>query len=160
MRATGNDETITEVEQRWKLRDRCLRIASYYRVMNSCAVASERKRLRYIKDRFQRWATSWLNKLSTEADAGRREEIVEEERGRRGDQPSANTRMEPRRPDMYRGGVRRYKPRARPEERHKRLIRKQLRRTSITVTAQIGPRVHEDMLIIAYRCVKERRGQG
>ena len=163
-----NDEDRAEPTaelQRWKLRDKCLRVASYYRITHLHARASETRRWDKIKTRFQRWAASWLEHVRAEA-AGVAERAQwqsneNRERSRRGVLPSANTRMECKRPDVYRSGVRRYKPRTHQNIINRRLISKKGRKINIVTGAEIGPRLYENLIIIAKRCERERqRGDG
>ena len=93
-------------------------------------------------------------------DHERDDEAAGTERERRGDQPSSRTRMERKRPDVYRSGVKRYKPRAPRAERDRRLISKRFRRAATAAATQIGPRLYEMMVEIATRCASERRGEG
>ena len=154
----------TEIERRWKLRDKCLRVATYYRVMHSHARAERQAKSSRVKARFRAWATSWLAERKAEREhQGRHAGAAETERQRRGeggDQPSAHTRMETKGPDVYRAGTRRYRPRVTRDERDRRLIRKKGRRIPSTVSAVIGPRLYENMTTIAKVCADERQGQG
>ena len=143
----------------WRFRSQCLQVASYYRVMRSHERAAKQRRLQVARGRFQRWAASVLQHQRSEADRRASAEATAEERQRRGGLTSARTRMAQKPKDVYRSGVRSYKPR---DPQHiidaRRLGRKC--RTQITSAAEIGPRLHENFEMIALRCVDERRGDG
>ena len=70
--------------------------------------------------------------------------------------------MEHKHPDVYRSGVRRYKPRASrdvpKQETHFEAI--QASSDYRSCAGQIGPRLYENMMIIARRCANERTGKG
>ena len=147
----------------WRLQDRCLRIATYYnRVMHMKERAHKTKRWSTLKKRFQRWAASWMKQERKETtETTEREERQNEhdaERRRRGSLPSASTRMERKQQDIYRSGTRRYRPRTAQNLVNKQLLNRKRRR--IAVGAEVGPRLYDNILIIADRCKRARRRQG
>jgi len=123
--------------------------------------AGGRKRREAIKARFQRWANSWLEQEKAQAadtaDQARQQGEETEERQRRGELPSAATRMERKRPSVYRNGVRPYKKRAAQHVIDRRRLGKRGRRVDIVVGAEVGPRLYGDMMIIEERCGQERK---
>ena len=164
---TSREDRVEPTEEllKWKLRDRCLRTATYYRVVHSHIRAAERRRMTRIKARFQRWAASWLaqekSKVADTTERAQWQSHEDNERARRGTLPSANTRMECKKPDTYRNGVRRYKPRTNQHVINRRLLNKKTRKVNIVTGAEIGPRLYENMMIIAKRCERERqKGDG
>ena len=150
----------TAMLQAWRLRDRCLRVASYYRVMRLGDRAGERTHREAITARFQRWASSWLEQKRVQAAAaaeqGQRQGEEAEARQRRGELPSAATRMERKRPAVYRCGVRPYKKRTAQHVIDRRRLAKRGRRVDIVAGAEIGHRLYGDMMIIEERCRQER----
>ena len=143
----------------WRLRSQCLQVASYYRVVGSHERSAGQRRLLAARNRFQRWATSYLMARRDGATQRRAAETEEEERQRRGDRASARTRMARVPKNVYRSGVRAYKPRDPQHVIDKRRLGR-IHRTQITSAAEIGLRLHENLRTIALRCVKERRGDG
>ena len=153
-------ETPSTMLLGWRLRDRCLRIASYYRVMRLRQQAEERRRRARTRGRFQQWAASAVAALAAEKASKQAAAAEADERERRGQRVSAATRMERKNPEVYRNGVRRYKPRATNEARRRVLINKKRRKEPTIVGAEIGRRLHDIMLMVGMRCVNERRGEG
>jgi len=157
-------EASTAATKNWKLRDKCLRVASYYRVLHSGARAGERVRREVTLARFRRWASTWLEQRKAQAadaaEQAQQQRAEVDERQRRGGQPSAATRMERKRADIYRNGVRHYKPRAAQHVINRRLIMRRGRRVDIVAGAEIGPRLYENIKLIAERCEQERRRRG
>ena len=113
-----------------------------------------------MQDRFQQWATSAVAALAAQRASEQASAAEADERERRGQRVSAGMRMERKNPDVYRNGVRRYKPRATNEVRRRVLITKKRRREPTTVGAEIGRRLYEMMIEVGRRCVHERRGVG
>ena len=158
----GEDDTTPHpigLLRAWQLRSRCLQVATYYRVTGAPERAAKQKRLQAARHRFQRWAASVRQQRRGEAAARESGNAAETERERRGDRASARTRMAPKPKDVYRSGVRPYKPRAPPPVINSRRLGN-LHRTQITSAAEIGQRLHENFSIIALRCLDERRGDG
>ena len=96
---------------------------------------------------------------SEEAEAAAHEAATHAAREERGDLASANTRMARKRPGCYRAGIRAKRPNAPREELDKRILADRCR-VNIEKGTEIGPRMYENMKIIAARCVAERRGDG
>ena len=155
--STGEEDEEEQAQRNaWRLRGQCLSLASYYRVMHSHARAQERQRMQKARDRFQRWAVSFLKHRKDMDVREAREATAESERGRRGDRVSSGTRMEHKSKDIYRDGVRYYKPRAPQHAINKHILNKKQCRTQITNAAEIGPRLYENYKVIALRCAQER----
>ena len=51
-------KTLSDEEKRWKLRDKCLRVATYYRLMGMRSRSEHRTRLGASKKTFRTWANS------------------------------------------------------------------------------------------------------
>ena len=56
--------TLTETEKQWKLRDKCLRIATYYCVMAMQARSKHRIHLGLSRTLFRKWASSVIQQRS------------------------------------------------------------------------------------------------
>ena len=119
-----NEEYQTEM--RWKLRDKCLRVATFYRVMHLRARAlriATRKRLRL---RFTVWSNSFIEYTRHTARQSAHDTTASHARASRQGQVSAQTRMHMTAPDLYRE-TRRNAPRRphatndQPQTRRKRL---------------------------------------
>ena len=100
-----------------------------------------------------------LDPVAHHAEQRGEEERIAVERERRGERPSANTRMGQRPVAAYRDGVREYRPRTAHEVIDARR-RGRVSRKRITSAAEIGPRLHQNLEMIALRCAEERRGDG
>ena len=142
----------------WRIRDRCLRIASYYRVMHLHEQAADRRRRAETRTRFQKWAATVVRQRRAAVAAEHAEEAAGAKRARRGGLPSGATRMAARPAGFY-DGTRRYAARAPDEVRKARLLAGR-RRVNVTAAAEVGPVLHAVLAGIAQSCVAERRGEG
>ena len=124
--------------------------------MGSHARVTERRRLQRAKGRFQQWAASFLQSRRAEMEQRMNASTAEEERRRRGDRASANTRMANKPAGIYCSGSQTYKPRDPQQVINRRRLGK-AHRTQITSAAEIGLRLHENFVIIGLRCGDERR---
>ena len=147
--------TLSEygADRRWKLRDKCLRVATYYRVMHMRERSRRTACMHRLRKLFAGWAASFL--VHTRHAAAR---VVHEERtavaraGRRG-LVSAVTRMRMTAPDLYRT-ERRNAPRRRAPVGARRRVR-----LPTVVDTEIGARLYGDMCTIG-SWVHVARGDG
>ena len=151
----GETEADLKLRRAWRLQADCLRVATYYRVMHSQARAEERRRRTLTRARFQRWAATVLSARRQEEQQQSAADAAATERQRRGARASAGTRMACTPPDVYRSGIRKYKPRDARHVINARILRKP-HRARITGAAEIGPRLWETFMEIARRCNRDR----
>ena len=78
---------------RWRLRDKCLRVATFFRVMRLDEVARRRARLSVIRGRFQEWAVSFVWVAAERKRRGVHEQASRRQRAQRDERVCANTRM-------------------------------------------------------------------
>ena len=160
-RETEEHEEETEIAdsklgqlRAWRAKSDCLRVASFYRVMNSNERAETRRRREINQGRFQKWAASVIQEKHNAA-TRQAENDAAEERRRDSSQSSVGTRKERVPIDVHRAGTRTYKARAPKHVMIQRLLEMK-HRTQITNAAEIGPRLHETFMEIARRCYEER----
>ena len=151
----GETEADLKLRRAWRLQADCLRVATYYRVMHSQARAEERRCRTLPRARFQRWAATVLSARRQEEQQQSAADAATTERQRRGARASAGTRMACTPPDVYRSGIRKYKPRDARHVINARILRKP-HRARITGAAEIGPRLWETFMEIARRCNRDR----
>ena len=143
--------TLTETEKQWKLRDKCLRVATYYRVLAMQARSKRRIQLGLSRALFRTWASSVIQQRREHKRCEAHKQQSDSQRHIREGHASAQTRMHMRRPDLYT-----------EQRQHKRAKiaqasaeRKRKRLPTLTDT-QIGHRCYENMRTIAARSVWTR----
>ena len=143
--------TLTETEKQWKLRDKCLRVATYYRVLAMQARSKRRIQLGLSRALFRTWASSVIQQRREHKRCEAHKQQSDNQRHIREGHASAQTRMHMRRPDLYT-----------EQRQHKRAKiaqasaeRKRKRLPTLTDT-QIGHRCYENMRTIAARSVWTR----
>ena len=143
--------TLTETEKQWKLRDKCLRIATYYRVMAMQARSKRRIQLGLSRTLFRKWASSVIQQRNEQKRCEAHKQQSDSQRQTREGHASAQTRMHLRRPDLYIEQRQNKKAKiAHPPAGRKR------KRLPTLVDTQIGHRCYEDMRTIAARSVWTR----
>ena len=131
--------------QRWKIRDKCLRVATYYRVMHLEDKTLRVTRLKRLRQRFQKWALTFCGQ-HREAEAGQRT-VNESREGH----VSANTRRQRYAPNMYLT-TRRNKPRkTNGTDTSRRRVR-----LATHVDSEIGIRLYGNMCNIAKQHMRWR----
>ena len=78
---------------RWQLRDKCLRVATYYRVMHMHTRAIRAARLRRLRARFSAWAPTFVMHTHEIARREVHDSRTAADRQTRGEQVSSRTRM-------------------------------------------------------------------
>ena len=143
----------TEIQLRWQLRDKCLRVATYYRVMKLRLRAEKRDRLCNIRRTFRKWAPTAVQEMRDTTRRNTHQDAVSHQRESRAGHASASTRMNLARPNLY-NEVRRYHKRQHPANgpatRRVRL--------ATQVDTQIGLKLHANMRSIARQSVLMRNG--
>lgn len=131
-------------EQRWKLRDKCLRIATYYRVMHLHHEATRREYKCKLQHKFARWALSFVRYVEHKERLAAHNDTTSRERASRHDLVSASTRMHMRPNDLYREARR---------NNARRTTRKSTRRKRLATvaTAEIGSLLYASMCTAASR---------
>ena len=124
--------------------------------MHETAAAARRRGSARV--RFQAWAATVVREQRAALAAGRAGTAAEAERERRGELPSAATRMAARPAGFY-DATRRYAQRAPRAVLRARLLAGR-RRVDVTTAAEVGPRLYDVLIGVAQRCVEERRGEG
>ena len=136
---------------RWRLRDRCLRVATYFRVMRLGETARRRARLSALRGRFQAWAVSFMRVTAERKRQSAHEQASQRQRTQRDERVCASTRMRMTAVDVYR-----------EERRNVRggqavaLVRRRKRIPTLLDT-EVGMRLYGNMREVARRCVEERR---
>ena len=145
----------TELQLRWQLRDKCLRVATYYRVMKLRLRAEKRDRLCNVRRTFRKWAPTAIQEMRDTTRRNTHQDAVSHQRESRAGHASASTRMNLARPNLY-NEVRRYHKRQHPADgpatRRVRL--------ATQVDTQIGLKLHANMRSIARQSVLMRNGNG
>ena len=133
------------------LRDKCLRVATYYRGMAMQARSKRRIQLGLSRALFRTWASSVIQQRREHKRCEAHKQQSDSQRHIREGHASAQTRMHMRRPDLYT-----------EQRQHKRAKiaqpsaeRKRKRLPTLTDT-QIGHRCYENMRTIAARSVWTR----
>ena len=132
-------------EQRWKLRDKCLRVATYYRVMHLRAHALRAASLARMQRRFAAWAPSFVEHCRLRKRREGHDVHSARERVSRQGLVSASTRMQLMAPDIYRESRRNAPRRVRQRSAGRRRLLPTL------VEAEIGSRLYSNMCTIASR---------
>ena len=136
------------VLQRWKLRDKCLRVATYYRVMHLNRRAQRAADLKRLRARFSRWAFSFIRHTQHATRQDAHDRHAAELRASRQGRVSASTRMRMHNLDLYRES-RRNAPR-RPHT-HGDGPRTHRKRLPAQADSEIGSLLYDNMCIVASR---------
>ena len=149
-----NDETPRPPDQqhlcalkRWMLRDKCLRVATYYRVMHLHSRARRAVTLRRLRQRFASWALSFVRHTQHSARQTAHNNHTSDLRTTRQGRVSANTHMHMHSVDLYRES-RRNAPRRPRAQRNQSRGRTRLPTSTDT---EIGSLLYDNMCIIASR---------
>jgi hypothetical protein len=131
-------------EQRWKLRDKCLRVATYYRVMHLRHTARRREHMQTMQRKFAAWALSFIRHIKHQERLTAHNVMASRERTSRQDLVSASTRMQMRPTDLYRETRR---------NNARQPLQRPTRRTRLTTmtTAEIGSLIYTSMCTAASR---------
>ena len=130
-----------DADRRWKLRDKCLRVATFYRVMHMRERSRKEGCMRRMRRLFSGWAASFLahtQHVAMQVAHGAR--AAADRKGR----VSASTRIRMTVPDLYRE-ARRNAPRRRAVVGARRRVRPYL---PSMVDTDIGARLYGDMCTI------------
>jgi hypothetical protein len=144
---TTGPPTLSEhqMHMRWKLRDKCLRVATYYRVLELHRRALRKKTLSRLRARFASWALSFVDHTKLTARQEIHDALALATRHSRRDRVSANTRMGMTDVDLYREARRNTtRPRAANGSTRRILLPTHL-------DTEIGHRLYENMNLIATR---------
>ena len=136
------------VLQRWKLRDKCLCVATYYRVMHLNRRAQRAADLKRLRARFSRWAFSFIRHTQHATRQDAHDRHAAELRASRQGRVSASTRMRMHNLDLYRES-RRNAPR-RPHT-HGDGPRTHRKRLPAQADSEIGSLLYDNMCIVASR---------
>ena len=91
-----------DADRRWKLRDKCLRVATFYRVRNMRERSRKAACMLRLRRLFSGWAASFLTHTRHAAmQAAHGARVAADRTGRQG-RVSASTRMRMTVPDLYR----------------------------------------------------------
>ena len=134
-----------QLMQRWKLRDKCLRIATYYRVLRLHDRAAHRNTMQRLRPRFANWAASLIRHTQHMARLTAHREHTQAARSTRQDLVSSSTRMHMIEPVLYRE-TRRRNARATETRPHRRT------RLPTLVDTEISHGIYKNMRTIAARC--------
>ena len=101
---TTGPPTLLEhrMHMQWKLRDKCLRVATYYRVLDLHRRALRKKTLSRLRARFASWALSFVDHTKLTARQETHDALALATRHGRQGRVSANTRMGMTDVDLYR----------------------------------------------------------
>ena len=134
-------------QKRWALRDRCLRVATYYRTMHLHSQALRAANLRRLRQRFALWACSFVHHTRHTARLTAHNYRTADLRTSRHGCVSANTRMHMTAPDLYRESRCRVPRTSQSDHNHPR---KRVRLPTLTDT-EIGSLLYDNMCCIALR---------
>ena len=123
-------KTLSDEEKRWKLRDKCLRVATYYRLMGMRSRSEHRTRLGASKKVFWTWAKSVIEQRRESKRLATHERESEQQRLNRKGNASAHTRMHIRPLDLYTE----HRPHKRARTKQRPADRKRKRLPTLTQT--------------------------